>query len=62
MNEIERYASSTGNILILRSGGTRWEVANYSLAGDHVCTETSVSGTTPFTEEEARAEFERWRV
>ncbi len=62
MDEVERFASSTGNVLVLRTDGTRWEVANYTPEGENVWTETSVSGSHPFTEEEARAEFERWRV
>ncbi len=62
MKEVEHFASSSGNIIILRTDGTRWEVANYTPEGDHVWTETSVAGSHPFTEEEARAEFERWRV
>jgi hypothetical protein len=62
MKEVDRYESSTGNIIILRTDATNWEVANLTLDGDPVWTETSVSGGHPFTEEEARAEFERWRV
>ncbi len=62
MNEVERYQSSTGNIISLRTDGTCWEVANCTPDGEAVWTETSVSGTHPFTENEAKAEFERWRV
>ena len=62
MDEIERFVSSTGNIIILRTDGDRWEVANCTAEGETLWTETSVNLTHPFTEEEARAEFERWRV
>ena len=62
MKEIDRFESSTGNIITLRSDGSRWEVANLTAEGEAVWTEISVSGNHPFTEEEARAEFERWRV
>ncbi len=62
MTEIDRFESSTGNRIILRTDGTQWEVANLAPDGEVVWTETSVSGDHPFTEEEARAEFERWRT
>ncbi len=62
MNEIDRFESSTGNLISLRSDETRWEVANFTAEGETIWTETSVTGDHPFTEEEARAEFERWRV
>ncbi len=62
MNEIERSESSEGNIITLRTDGGRWEVTNCTAADEVVWKETSVSGAHPFTEEEARAEFERWRV
>jgi len=62
VTEIDRFESSTGNIIALRTDGTRWEVTNLTTDGEIVWTETSVSGSHPFTEEEARAEFERWRV
>jgi len=62
MTEVDRYKSTTGNILVLRTDGTRWEVANFNTDGETVWTETTVSGDHPFTEEEATAEFERWRV
>ncbi len=62
MNEVDRFNSSTGNIIALRTDGTQWEVVNLAADGDIVWSETSVSGAHLFTEEEARAEFERWRV
>ncbi len=62
MNEVDRYVSSTGNVIILSTDGSRWEVANCTSDGEPVWTETSASGSHPFTEDEARAEFERWRV
>jgi hypothetical protein len=62
MNEVDRFESSTGNTIVLRTDGTLWEVANVTSNGEPVWTETSVSGGHPFTEEEAKAEFERWRV
>ena len=62
MTEVDRYKSSTGNIIALRTDGTQWEVANLNADGMSVWTETTVSGDHPFTEVEARAEFERWRV
>lgn len=62
MTEVDRYKSTTGNILALRTDGTQWEVANFNADGEVVWTETTVSGDHPFTEEEARIEFERWRV
>ncbi len=62
MTEIDRFESSTGNRITLRTDGTQWEVANLAPDGETVWTETSVSGDHPFTEEEARAEFERWRT
>ncbi len=62
MTEVDRFESSTGNIITLRTDGIRWEVANSNVDGETVWTETSVDGNHPFTEEEARAEFERGRV
>ncbi len=62
MTEVDRFESSTGNTITLRTDGTQWEVVNLTADGDLVWSETSVSGTHPFTDEEARAEFERWRV
>jgi len=49
-------------MIALRTDGSSWEVANFNADGETVWTETSVSGNHLFTEEEARAEFERWRV
>ncbi|MFC7537802.1 hypothetical protein ACFQPG_10565 [Sphingomonas sp. GCM10030256] len=62
MNEVERFKSSAGNIISLRTDGVSWEVMNLTEEGNIVWTETSVSGDHPFTEDEARAEFDRWRV
>ncbi len=62
MTEVDRFESSTRNIIALRTDGSRWEVVNFAADGEIVWTETSVSGSHPFTEEEARAEIERWRV
>ena len=62
MTEVDRFVSSTGNIIAFRTDGTQWEVANLTADGEIVWAETSVSGDHPFTEQEARAEFERWRV
>lgn len=62
MTELDRYQSSTGNIISLRTDGSRWEVANFDLDGAVIWVEAYVGGKQPFTEEEARAEFERWRV
>ncbi len=57
MTEVDRFESSTGNIIALRTDGTRWEVANLTAEGEIVWSETSVSGNEPFTEEDARAEI-----
>ena len=62
MTEIDCFKSSTGNLIILRTDGTQWQVANLAADGETVWTEISVSGNHPFTEEEARAEFERWQT
>jgi hypothetical protein len=62
VNEVERFESSSGNVISLRSDGARWEVTNFTADGEIVWTETSVSGGDPFTEEEAKAEFARWCV
>jgi len=62
MTEVDRYHSSTGNVISLRTHATRWEVANFNTDDEVVWTEAYISGKQPFTEEEARAEFERWRV
>jgi hypothetical protein len=62
VKEIERFVSSDGNIIILGTEEGRWVVANCTAGNELVWAETSVSGAHPFTEEEARAEFERWRV
>lgn len=62
MNEVERFKSPEGNIISLRTDGLSWEVVNFTEEGEAIWTETSVSGDHPFTENEARAEFERWRV
>ncbi len=62
MTEVDRFESSTGNTIALRTDGGLWEVANLTAEGEIFWLETSVSGNHPFTEEEARAEFERWRV
>jgi hypothetical protein len=62
MQVVETYVSTSGNKMMLKTDGTRWEVTNCAADGAVVWTETSVSGVHPFTEEEARAEFERWRV
>ncbi len=62
VTEVDRYTSTTENIIALRTDGTQWEVVNSNANGETVWTETTVSGNHPFTEEEARAEFERWRV
>jgi hypothetical protein len=62
VNEVERFESSTGNVISLRLDGTRWEVTNCTSDGAIVWTETSVSGANAFTEEEATAEFERWCI
>ena len=62
MTEVDRYTSSTGNVVALRTDGLRWDVVNFAVDDEVAWTETSVSGDHPFTENEARAEFERWRV
>lgn len=62
MEQVDRFESSTGNTIVLRTDGTLWEVANVTSEGEPVWTETSGTGDHPFTEKEARAEFERWRV
>ena len=62
MIQVGRYASSTGNVLALRTDGLRWDVVNFTVDGEVAWTETSVSGDHPFTEDEARTEFTRWRV
>jgi hypothetical protein len=62
VTEVDRYTSSTGNVVALRTDGLSWEVVNLTVDGEISWTETSVSGDHPFTEAEARAEFERWRV
>jgi hypothetical protein len=62
LNEVDRFVSSDGNTIVLKTDESRWEVANLGVDQEPVWTEVSVSGSHPFTEEEARAEFERWRV
>jgi hypothetical protein len=62
VNEVEQFRSSTGNVISLRTDGIRWEVVNCTADGENVWTETSVSGDSPFTEVETRAEFNRWCV
>jgi hypothetical protein len=62
MNKVDRFLSSDGNCIILQTDGSRWEVVNLGKNEEPLWTETSVSGSHPFTEEEARDEFERWRV
>ena len=62
MNELERYTTTGGDTITLRTDGAAWEVACWTAEGENVWTETSVTGSNPFTEEEARAEFERWRT
>ena len=62
MNEVERYTTTGGDTITLRTDGAAWEVANRTAEGALIWTETSVTGSQPFTEEEARAEFKRWRT
>ena len=62
MNEVDRFETSGGDAVALRTDGTRWEVARWTADGGDIWTETSVTGAHPFTEEEARAEFECWRT
>jgi hypothetical protein len=62
VTEVDRYTSSTGNVVALKTDGLCWEVVNVNVDGEIAWTETSVSGDHPFTEDEAKAEFERWRV
>ena len=59
MNEVDRFESSEGNIIVLRTDSNWWEVANVTVEGEPVWIETSVSGSHPFTEDEAKKEFER---
>jgi len=59
---VDRVESYTGNIIALRTEGSQWKVANLTADGEIVGSETSISRNHPFTEEEARAEFDRWRV
>jgi hypothetical protein len=46
----------------LSTDGDRLQAANLRADGSAIWTETSVGGAHPFTEDEAEAEFERWRV
>lgn len=62
MNEVDSYETSDGDTVRLRSDGARWEVSRWTADGVNIWTETSVDGLKPFNEEEARAEFERWRT
>jgi hypothetical protein len=62
MNEVDRYETSGGDTVLLCTDGTRWEVSSWTADGVNIWTETSVTGVQPFNEEEARAEFERWRT
>ena len=62
MEEVDRYTTSGGDTITLHTDGTAWQVANLTAEGENIWTENSVTGSHPFTEEEARADFERWRA
>jgi hypothetical protein len=62
MQEVDRFQTPDGDQITLSTDGTRWEVARWAPDGSNVWTETGVVATKRFTEEEARAEFERWCV
>ena len=62
MREVERFRTAGGDYITLNSDGRRWTVACWAPDGQNIWTETSVSGAIPFTEDEARSEFERWHV
>ena len=62
MNEVDRFQTSDGDTVTLRTDGVGWEVSRSSADGTNIWTETSENGMQPFNEEEARAEFERWRT
>lgn len=61
MRELERFETAAGDFITLSTDGARWEVACWGPDQKNVWTETAVAGPSPFTEREARAEFERWR-
>ena len=60
MRDLQQGVTPDGDTIVLRSDGMRWEVLRRSAEGKVLWRETSVSGATPFTEAEAKAEFERW--
>lgn len=62
MRAVERFEAEDGDTLTLSTDGTGWEIARCDLNGVELWREWSVDGTHPFDEEEARAEFERWRM
>jgi hypothetical protein len=61
MRDIDAFVTASGDTITLRSDSTCWELVNCNPDGEIIWTETSVTGAHPFTEEEARAEFNRWR-
>jgi hypothetical protein len=62
MRQIEHFQAEGGDTVMLSTDGSRWEIARHSSDGAELWREWSVDGTHPFNEEEARAEFERWRA
>lgn len=62
MNEIDCFETSDGDTITLENDGAHWQVSRRTAEGLIIWTETSVNGVQPFNEEEARAEFVRWRT
>ena len=62
MIDVERFEAENGDTVILRIDGAGWQVVRCNSEGARIWTEWSIDGTHPFNEEEARAEFDRWRV
>jgi hypothetical protein len=62
MREVDQFSTPAGDKITLGTDGTQWEVACWAPDGRNIWTEKGVVATSPFTEEQARAEFERWCV
>lgn len=62
MSEVDRFATSDGDTMALGLVFGCWQVSRRTADGVILWAETSVNGQQPFSEEEARAEFERWRT
>jgi hypothetical protein len=59
---VDQFLTAGGDLITLSTDGERWEVACSAADGTNIWTETAVTASSPFTEAEARAEFQRWRM